>query len=105
MGGLTLICFACASYAELDPGTTQCAHEPKKESTRVSFDDRHLCLKSEITHSDVWSRTSMCETGRRARMIGACGEAAPARRTTFSEKLAVVYAVKQVTDRRFLAGD
>lgn len=28
MGGLTLIYFARASYAELDPGTTQCAYEP-----------------------------------------------------------------------------
>jgi hypothetical protein len=28
MGGLTLICCARASYAELDPGTTQSAHEP-----------------------------------------------------------------------------
>jgi hypothetical protein len=28
MGGLTLICFARASYAELDPGTTQSVHEP-----------------------------------------------------------------------------
>src|SRR5713226_8674570 len=28
MGGLTLMCFARASYAELDPGTTQCAYEP-----------------------------------------------------------------------------
>ena len=31
MGGLTLICFARASYAELDPGTTQSAHEPLEE--------------------------------------------------------------------------
>ena len=30
MGGLALICFARASYAELDPGTTQSAHEPEK---------------------------------------------------------------------------
>jgi hypothetical protein len=28
MGELTLICFARASYAELDPGTTQSVHEP-----------------------------------------------------------------------------
>ncbi len=28
MGGLTLICFARASYVELDPATTQSAHEP-----------------------------------------------------------------------------
>jgi hypothetical protein len=30
MGGLTLICFARASSAELDPATTHSAHEPEK---------------------------------------------------------------------------
>src|SRR6266568_7619268 len=33
MGGLILIYFARASYAELDPATTQSVHEPKKGAT------------------------------------------------------------------------
>jgi hypothetical protein len=46
MGGLTLICFARASYAELDPSTTQNAHEP--------LFDYHLIMDPGIwTQSEV----------------------------------------------------
>jgi hypothetical protein len=46
MGGLTLICCAHASYAELDPGTTQSAHEPHSDDQKQrSKSKRFLGLK------------------------------------------------------------
>ncbi len=52
MGGLTLLCFARASYAELDPGTTQSVHEPSTAYTSNLYLPQSVNLENQW--AEIW---------------------------------------------------